>query len=231
VVYVLVANKRLHYRFLVAVTDHGFIYWRPEKDEILANPEGEIMWRSRRAIVGRELKHSSAIKLGVPQSELECMVPRSANAFQTYGSMGFFHGGATLQEIVIPVLKAEWPRKAAKIPVVLGPITEILSLSPRVEIRAGSTASLPGIGADPNITGRNVVIKIIEPESGRRLFLSQQTLAVPSDGTSAEASLDRTSGEICARGTKLRIEVRDADNDELLDQREAELKVDLTEWD
>ncbi len=169
-VYVLVANKRLHYRFLVAVTDHGFIYWRPEKDEILANPEGEIMWRSRRAIVGRELKHSSAIKLGVPQSELECMVPRSANAFQTYGSMGFFHGGATLQEIVIPVLKAEWPRKAAKIPVVLGPITEILSLSPRVEIRAGSTASLPGIGADPNITGRNVVIKIIEPESGRRLL-------------------------------------------------------------
>lgn len=219
------------YSLVIAVTDHGFIHWEPEKDEILSNPDGEIAWRSRRAIVGSQLKHPVAIKLPVSQSHLECMVPRSVNAFQTYGGIGFFHGGATLEEIIIPVLKAEWPRKAAKVPVVLGPITEILSLSPRVEVRAGSTGALPGMSGSPNVTGRNVALRIVEPSTGRRLFFSREAIAVQSDGTPAEVSLGRTPGEMCARGAKLLIEARDADNDELLDQREAELKVDLTEWD
>ena len=218
------------YTTVIAITDHGFIHWEPEKDEILSNPEGEIAWRSRRAIVGTQLKHPVAIKLRVSQSDLECMVPRSVNAFQTYGGIGFFHGGATLEEIIIPVLKVEWPRKAAKVPVVLGPITEILSLSPRVEVRAGSTGALPGMGGSPNVTGRNVALKIIEPATGRRLFFSREPIAVQSDGTPAEVLLGRTPGEMCTRGTKLLVEARDADNDELLDQREAELKVDLTEW-
>jgi len=219
------------YSTLVAVTDHGFIHWHPDKDEVLPGPEGDVVWKSRRAIAGRQLKHPVAIKLAVSHSDLECMVPRSVNAFQTYGGIGFFHGGATLQELIIPVLKAQWPRKAAKVPVVLGPIAEILSLSPRVEVRAGSTSALPGVGDSPNITGRNVAIRIIEPETGRRLFFSSGPISVRSDGASAEASLARTPGEVCARGSKLRIEARDADNDELLDQRDVQLKVDLTEWD
>jgi len=219
------------YNTVIAVTDHGFVHWDPERDEILPNPEGEVAWRSRRAIVGNQLKHPVATKFPVSQSDLECMVPRSVNAFQTYGGIGFFHGGATIEEIVIPVLKAEWPRKRDKVPVVIGPITEILSLSPRVEVRAGSTGALPGMAGSPSVTGRNVALRIIEPATGRRLFFSREPVAVQSDGTPAEVSLSRTPKETCARGAKLQIEVRDADNDELLDQREAELKVDLTEWD
>lgn len=219
------------YSTVVAVTDHGFIHWHPDKDEVLPRPEGEVVWKSRRAIVGHQLQHPVAIKLAVSQSDLECMIPRSVNAFQTYGGIGFFHGGATLQELIIPVLKAEWPRKAAKVPVVLGPIAEILSLSPRVAVRAGSTSALPGLGGNPNITGRNVTVRIIEPGTGRRLFFSREPIPVRPDGAFAEASLTRTPDEVCARGTRLRIEVRDADNDELLDRREVELKVDLTEWD
>ena len=37
--------------------------------------------------------------------------------------------------------------------------------------------------------------------------------------------------ETCARGARLQVEVRDADNDELLDRCEVELKIDLEEWD
>ena len=53
------------------------------------------------------------------------MVPRSVNAFRTYGGLGFFHGGATLQELVIPVVVATWPAKASKVEVVLKPVGHI----------------------------------------------------------------------------------------------------------
>ena len=39
-------------------------------------------------------------------------VPRGAASFQTYGGLGYFHGGASLQEWIIPCLQIEWPVKA-----------------------------------------------------------------------------------------------------------------------
>jgi hypothetical protein len=216
------------YNTVACVTDHGFIHWSPEKDEILPAPDGDVQWKSRRAIVGKHLEHSSALRLPVPQSDLECMIPRSVGAFQTYGGIGFFHGGATLQELVVPVLKAEWPRRTEKVPVVIGQISQILSLSPTIRLQAGV---LPGIGARSTATGRNVQIRIVEPATGRRLFHSRTPVAIQTDGSAVEVALARTSGESCARGSRLRIEARDADNDEILDQREVELKVELTEWD
>jgi hypothetical protein len=110
------------------VTDHGFIHWEPDADEIEDPPRGEILWRSRRAIVGRGLKHPTAVAAPVQGSDLECRVPRSVNAFRTYGGIGFFHGGATLQELVIPVVVFRWPKKAEKVAAVLTPISEIASL-------------------------------------------------------------------------------------------------------
>jgi hypothetical protein len=67
----------------------------------LPQPAGDILWKSRRAIVGRDLKHASALKFQVTAcDDLECCIPRSVNAFKTYGGLGFFHGGATMQELV-----------------------------------------------------------------------------------------------------------------------------------
>jgi hypothetical protein len=43
--------------------------------------------------------------------------------------------------------------------------------------------------------------------------------------------LEREGHETCSRGARLQVEVRDADNDELLDRCEVELKIDLEEWD
>lgn len=59
------------------------------------------------------------------------------NAFKTYGGLGFFHGGATLQEIIIPVIYAEWPQKTTEITIVLKPVQFITSLTPRVQIEDG----------------------------------------------------------------------------------------------
>ncbi len=219
------------YTTVAVVTDHGFIHWEPEKDEVDDPPSGEIMWRSRRAIVGRGLKHPTALSVPVPGSDLECRVPRSVNAFRTYGGVGFFHGGATLQELVTPVVVARWPKKAEKMAVVLTPLAEIASLRPRIELKPGVTGRLPGMGSDEKMLGRQVVVKVVDPGSGRRLFRSAESIKVEPEGEAVTFTLERERGETCARGARLQVEVRDADNDELLDRCEVELKVDLEEWD
>ena len=118
------------YARIVVATDHGFFHWQGEAEEVEeAKPEGEVLFSSRRAIVGRGLRHKSAVHLPVPGSDLEVLVPRSVNAFKTYGGLGYFHGGATLQELVVPVIVARWPAKVEKIPVVLEPLEQIVSLS------------------------------------------------------------------------------------------------------
>lgn len=219
------------YPNVAVVTDHGFLHWEPEPDEVDDPPSGEILWRSRRAVVGRGLKHPRAIGVPVPGSDLECRVPRSVNAFRTYGRLGYFHGGATLQELVIPVVVFRWPKKAEKVAAVLTPLAEITSLKPRVEVRPGASGRLPGLGAEAGVTGRQVTVKIVEPASGRRLFKAAASARIEPDGEPVSLVLEREAGESCVRGTRLQVELRDADNDELLDRCEVELKVDLEEWD
>jgi hypothetical protein len=213
------------------VTDHGFIQWDPDKDEVDDPPTGEILWRSRRAVVGRSLKHPTAISSPVKGSDLECRMPRSVNAFRTYGRIGYFHGGATLQELVIPVVIFRWPKKAEKVAAVLTPISAIASLKPRVEVKPGSAGQASLFGADAKVIGRQITVKVVEPGSGRRLFRSPQSHKVDPDGQPITIILEREGSELCSRGTRLRVEVRDADNDEILDGCEVELKVDLEEWD
>ena len=219
------------YTTVALVTDHGFIHWQPDEDEVEPLPGGDILWRSRRAVVGRGLKHPTAIAVSVKGSDLECRVPRSVNAFRTYGGIGFFHGGATLQEMVTPVVVFRSPKKAAKVAAVLTPLSEITSLKPRVEVRPGGAGQTTMFGADSKIIGRQVLVKVVEPGSGRRLFKSPQSHKIDAEGQPVTIVLEREGTEACPRGTRLRVEVRDADNDELLDQCEIALKVDLEEWD
>jgi hypothetical protein len=219
------------YSTVAVVTDHGFVHWEPEKDEVDDPPTGEVLWKSRRAVVGRGLKHATAVTVPIKGSDLECRVPRSVNAFRTYGGLGFFHGGATLQELVIPVVVFRWPKKAEKVAVVLTPLAEITSLKPRVEVAPGNAGQTSMFGPDTKMMGRQVAIKVVEPGSGRRLFRSTQSCKVDPDGAAVTLTLELEEGETCTRGARLQVEVRDADNDELLDRCDVELKIDLEEWD
>ena len=76
-----------------------------------------------------------------------------------------------------------------------------------------------------------VVVKVVEPGSGRRLFRSTESCKIDPDGAPVTLTLEREGNEACARGAHLQLEVRDADNDELLDRCDVDLKVDLEEWD
>jgi len=77
-------------------TDHGYFHYLPGTHEVMEKPVGDIRWKTRRAIVGKNLKHKTAVFTRVAGSDLECLTPRSVNAFKTYGGIGFFHRGTTL---------------------------------------------------------------------------------------------------------------------------------------
>lgn len=219
------------YSTVVAITDHGFFHWDPEEDEVERKPSGEIMWISRRAIVGEKLKHQTALSLPVTGSNLTCFIPRSVNAFKTYGGLGFFHGGATLQELIIPVVIAHWPKRAKKIDVILKPITEITSLTPRIEIAPGTPVQVDLRGTlDTNLLSRNVFVKVIDPETGRIIFKSRKDYRIEPGGEIIIAELYKLEDVEASFGDDLQISVCDVDNEEILDKTNVVLKVGLDEW-
>ena len=218
------------YNRVIVVTDHGFFHWQPEEHEVEDElPAGDVVWKHRRAMVGHDLSHPSAICLRVPQSNLDVVVPRSTNAFRTYGALGFFHGGATLQELVIPVVVASWPAKARKVSVVLKPVAHVTSEAPRIQVQAAATGQL--FNADVNILSRRVTVKIKNPATGKVAFKHGDAVTIEPEGTAVTVHLAIvTPKPELSYGTPLVVEVVDADDEELLAREEIELKMDIADW-
>jgi len=220
------------YNTVHVVTDHGSFYWDPAPDEKdTPKPEGDIRFASRRAIVGSDLKHASALCLPMTGSQLQCCVPRSVNTFKTYGRIGFFHGGATLQELVTPVLTIRWPRKAKKTDVVLKPITQITSLMQRVEVAPAAAQTGFFDAVDETLLTRTVQVKVCDPATGKALFKGRATARIEPGGGSVFIELAKVAEANAKVGTELEVVVEDADNDELLERRPVTLKVELNDWD
>ncbi|WP_131794038.1 BREX-1 system phosphatase PglZ type A [Fluoribacter gormanii] len=107
---------------LLVTSDHGFIYQnRPieESDFSGVDAEGEkILFRDRRFVLGKGLVESSSLRKFTPEQlglsgEVEVQIPKSINRLRLKGSGSrFVHGGATLQEVVIPVLKIHKKRQS-----------------------------------------------------------------------------------------------------------------------
>jgi hypothetical protein len=95
----------------VIVADHGYLLRDDVTDSMkLDLPAGEVVEAHRRCVVGRHLAMRPeyvvfrAAELGVG-GELELAFPRGINIFRTAGNMAYFHGGLSLQELVVPVLR------------------------------------------------------------------------------------------------------------------------------
>jgi len=216
---------------VIVATDHGFFHWQPEKDEVEeTKPSGELLWTSRRAMVGRGLTHETAIRLPVMQSDLEAMVPRSVNAFKTYGGLGFFHGGATLQELVIPVLVVCWPAKATKVRVVLKPVVQIASEAPRVQVEAG-IEGMTLFGPDERQLTRRVLVKVRNPTTGKLVFKHSDPVTVEPGGEPVTIQLELIEPKpTLPYGSALVVVVLDADDEGILAREEITLKVGIDEW-
>lgn len=100
---------------LLITSDHGFVYQNSALDNSdFAGEDAlgdEILYRNRRFVIGRGLYDSpSLMKLSSEQiglaGDLQIQIPKSINRLRLRGSgMRFVHGGASMQEVVIPVLE------------------------------------------------------------------------------------------------------------------------------
>jgi uncharacterized protein (TIGR02687 family) len=107
---------------LLITADHGFIYQNraiDESDFSGVEATGErILFQDRRFVLGHGLvetpglRRFTAAELGLA-GEVEVQIPKSVNRLRLRGSGSrFVHGGAALQEVVIPVLKINKKRQS-----------------------------------------------------------------------------------------------------------------------
>jgi len=98
---------------ILITSDHGFIYQDKaieQSDFALYEPPEGASVINRRFVIGRDLKSQPAFrKFTSPQLGLEgsadVLIPKSINRLRVKGSGSrFVHGGASLQETVVPVL-------------------------------------------------------------------------------------------------------------------------------
>ncbi len=107
---------------LLVTSDHGFIYQNraiDESDFSGTNAKGDqILFRDRRFVLGKGLTEASSLHKFTPEKlgltgEVEVQIPKSINRLRLKGSGSrFVHGGASLQEVVIPVLKINKKRQS-----------------------------------------------------------------------------------------------------------------------
>jgi uncharacterized protein (TIGR02687 family) len=105
---------------VLITADHGFIYQHhkiEESDYLSAKVEGDIWKESRRFVIGQNLQnnkssmHFTSDQIGL-KGEAEILIPKSINRLRIKGSGSrFIHGGASLQEIVIPLIKVSRKRE------------------------------------------------------------------------------------------------------------------------
>ena len=220
------------YNTIFLVTDHGFFHWEPAPDEKDGTkPDGEILWKSRRAVVGHNLKHNTAVQTAIPNSDLECCVPRSVNSFKTYGGLGFFHGGLTLQEWIIPIVSVHFPQKGQKIGGVLKPVSLITSLSQRIQVAPQATQlDLFGGQAHENYLSRPVIIKVVQPFTGKVIFKSKKQSILEPGGGIVAMDLIIVPGASANIKSELEMLLLDADDEEVLDRTKVTLQVELDDW-
>ncbi len=99
---------------MIITSDHGFIYQHQPLEESDFSPSihsGEIWKDNRRFVIGKDLSHDGATILFQAsalniQSEVQVLIPKSINRLRVKGAGSrFIHGGASMQEIVIPLIK------------------------------------------------------------------------------------------------------------------------------
>ena len=106
---------------LLVTSDHGFIYQNRALDESDFSAEeaaGDlILFRDRRFVLGKGLKEAPGLRkfkasqLGL-KGDMEVQIPKSINRLRLKGSGSrYVHGGASLQEVVIPLIRINKNKK------------------------------------------------------------------------------------------------------------------------
>lgn len=107
---------------MIVTADHGFIYQNKALDEseyaVKDVEGGQVFARSRRYVIGIGMLPSTSFKtfsandLGMV-GHFQVMIPKSIKRLRLQGSGSrYVHGGASLQEVVVPLIKVNKKRTA-----------------------------------------------------------------------------------------------------------------------
>ncbi len=107
---------------LLVVSDHGFIYQNRPIDESDFTTNGadgdEVLYRDRRFILGKGLKETPGLRKFTStelslSGAVEVQIPKSIHRLRLKGSGSrYVHGGASLQEVIIPVIEINKKRQS-----------------------------------------------------------------------------------------------------------------------
>jgi len=105
---------------LLITADHGFIYQNDvleESDFADADISGDVLKSNRRFVLGKNLSFKdnvtkyNARDVGI-DDDMEILIPKGINRLRVQGAGSrFVHGGATLQEIIVPVIHVKKERE------------------------------------------------------------------------------------------------------------------------
>ena len=109
--------NNLNANYVVITADHGFLFTEtapsdPDKSRLEDKPDGTVMAK-KRYLLGYDLPdHEQAWRgdtamTAEAEGGLQFWVPKGNNRFHFTGGARFIHGGAMLQEIVVPVIKVK----------------------------------------------------------------------------------------------------------------------------
>jgi uncharacterized protein (TIGR02687 family) len=111
---VVYAINNLNGHHVLITADHGFFFTEstpgePDKSTLTDKPAGTVKAK-KRYLIGRDLGEADSVWHGATevtagaQGGMEFWIPKGANRFHFVGGARFVHGGAMLQEIVVPVV-------------------------------------------------------------------------------------------------------------------------------
>jgi hypothetical protein len=219
----------------VVTADHGHLYFASEREESMRipSPGGKEADLHRRCWIGRggstppgSVRIQGA-KLGYV-TDLDVVVPASVSVFKAGGDLAYHHGGASLQELVIPVITARLrapttgnaEKKAVSVNFAADAVTNRIFL---VEIALGSSAG--GFFAKPRRVRPVAVV------GSSQVASAKMTTSGPIENgeVTLEPNKSVTVGLILADDTitSLRIQVLDADTDAVLYQSPKDIPVRL----
>lgn len=209
---------------VLVVTDHGFIHWLGSHERHVPPPVADPAYSSRRALAYPESVKFSGPQGLAPGGKWRIAVPSGAACFRTYGGLGYFHGGASLQEWIIPCLKIEWPQQAKPVKVVIQAIEQILSNRPKIILEVVRE----GMFIEDAIP-RRVEVRLRDARKKTILFRSVSKTITP-DQEEVPVILQPVEDAQAERGTALIIELRDLHTDEIIDTNHTTLMVPLENW-
>lgn len=99
---------------IIITADHGFLFQQSDlhnSDFSASAHSGEIWKENRRFVIGKNLSSDTSTKLFTGdnlglQPDIQVLIPKSINRIRVKGAGSrFVHGGASLQELVFPVIK------------------------------------------------------------------------------------------------------------------------------